>query len=205
MLTSWRHQTFSTLLFVCAGNSPVTGEFPSQRPVMRSFDVFFDLHLNKRLSKQSRRWWFGTPSRPLWRHCNDLWPWVLCQRNENKNDANDSNNNKSTVWWPHYISRPCVLMWYDTKSTECGVWGCCKTCFVPSRIFQTIGDKYREMSTFGWRTCRDTAREIPRGDLTHSTHQQGCAENYPRLCRLNRHWDALFSLFSMVLPMGLFV
>ena len=53
----WRHQmeTFSALLAFCAGNSPVTGEFPAQRPVTRSFDVFFDLHLNKRLSKQSRR------------------------------------------------------------------------------------------------------------------------------------------------------
>ena len=49
----WRHQmeTFSALLAICAGNSPVTGEFPAQRPVMQSFDVFFDLHLNKRLSK----------------------------------------------------------------------------------------------------------------------------------------------------------
>ena len=41
---------------------PVTGEFPSQRPVMWSFDVFFDLGLNKWLSKQSRRWWFETLS-----------------------------------------------------------------------------------------------------------------------------------------------
>ena len=40
----------------CAGNSLVTGEFPSQKPVTRSFDVFFDLRLNKRLSKQSRGW-----------------------------------------------------------------------------------------------------------------------------------------------------
>ena len=40
------------------GISPVTGEFPSQRPVTRSFDVLFDLRLNKRLSKQSRRRWF---------------------------------------------------------------------------------------------------------------------------------------------------
>ena len=46
------------------------GEFPAQRPVARSFDVFFDLCLNKRLSKQSWGWWFGTLSRPLWRHCN---------------------------------------------------------------------------------------------------------------------------------------
>ena len=43
---------------------------PAQRPVTRSFDVFFDLHPNKRLSKHSRGWWFETPSRPLWRHCN---------------------------------------------------------------------------------------------------------------------------------------
>ena len=65
--TWWCHQmgTFSALLALCEGNPPVTCGFPSQRPVTRSFDVFFDLHLNKRLSKQ-----FETPSRPLWRHCN---------------------------------------------------------------------------------------------------------------------------------------
>ena len=39
---------------------------------MRSFDVFFDLRLNKRLSKQSWGWWFETLSHPLWRHCNKL-------------------------------------------------------------------------------------------------------------------------------------
>ena len=68
----WRHQmeTFSALLAICAGNSPVTSEFPSQRPVMRSFDVFFDLRLNKRLSNKSRGWWSEKPSRSLWRHCN---------------------------------------------------------------------------------------------------------------------------------------
>ena len=61
--TWWRHQmeTFSALLALCVGNSPVTGEFLSQRPVTRSCDVFFDLRLNKRLRKQSRRWWFKTP------------------------------------------------------------------------------------------------------------------------------------------------
>ena len=42
-------ETFSALLALCAGNSPVTGEFPTQRPVTRSFDIFFDLHQNKRL------------------------------------------------------------------------------------------------------------------------------------------------------------
>ena len=59
-------ETFSALLALCEGNSPVTGEFPAQRPVTRSFDVFFDL----RLSEQSWGWWFETPSRSLWRHSN---------------------------------------------------------------------------------------------------------------------------------------
>ena len=68
----WRHQmeTFSALLAICAGNSPVLGEFPAQRPLTRSFDVFFYLRLNKQLSKQSWGWWFETPSRTLWRHRN---------------------------------------------------------------------------------------------------------------------------------------
>ena len=61
---------FSVPLGLCAGNSTVTGEFPSQRPVTRSFDMFFDLRLNKRLSKKSWGWWFETPWSSLWRHCN---------------------------------------------------------------------------------------------------------------------------------------
>ena len=71
-LSWWSHQmeAFSVLLALCAGNSPVTGEFPSQRPVTRHFDVFFDLRLNKRLSKQLRCRRFETPSCSLWRHCN---------------------------------------------------------------------------------------------------------------------------------------
>ena len=50
----WRHQmeTFSALLALCAGNSPFPGEFPAQRPVTWSFDLFFGLHPNKWLSKQ---------------------------------------------------------------------------------------------------------------------------------------------------------
>ena len=51
-------------------------EFPTQRPVARSFDVFFDLRLNKRLSKQPWGWWFETPSWSLWRQCNAL-PLIL--------------------------------------------------------------------------------------------------------------------------------
>ena len=73
-LSWWRHQMeiFSASLAICAGNSPVPGEFPAQRPVTRSFGVFFDLRPNKRLSKQQWGWWFETPMRSLWRHCNVL-------------------------------------------------------------------------------------------------------------------------------------
>ena len=70
----WRHQTgtLSVLLAFCEGNHRLsTGGFPSQRPVTRSFYVFFHLHLNKRLSKQARCRWFKTPSCSLWHHCNE--------------------------------------------------------------------------------------------------------------------------------------
>ena len=58
----WRFEMeiLPALLALCAGNSPVTSEFPSQRSVMQSFDVFFDLRLNKRFDKQSWGWWFET-------------------------------------------------------------------------------------------------------------------------------------------------
>ena len=57
-------------IHLTAGNSTATGEVPSQRPVTRSFDIFFDLRLNKWLSKQSQVCWFETQSCALSRHCN---------------------------------------------------------------------------------------------------------------------------------------
>ena len=63
-------EAYSALLAICAGNSPVPGKFPAQRSVTRSFDVFFDLHPNKRLSKQLWGWWIEVPSWSLWRHRN---------------------------------------------------------------------------------------------------------------------------------------
>ena len=92
-ITWWRHEmeTFSALLAICAGNSPVPGEFTAQRPVTRSFDVFFDLHPNKRLSKQSWDRWFETPQGSLWRQCNEMhakdphtvFPWNSVRYNHN--------------------------------------------------------------------------------------------------------------------------
>ena len=72
LVTWWRHQmeTLSALLAICAGNSPAPSEFPAQRPVTRGFDVFFDLHPNKRLRKQRWGWWFEMPPCPSRRHRN---------------------------------------------------------------------------------------------------------------------------------------
>ena len=70
---------FACYWVLCEGNPPATAGFLSQRPVTQSLDVFYNLRLNKRLSKQSRCWWFETSSRPLWRHCNSFF--ILFQKN----------------------------------------------------------------------------------------------------------------------------
>ena len=67
--------TFSAWLALCARNSPMTGEFPSQRPVTRSFDVFSDLRMNK--------WWVNNhEAGELRRHqahydVTVMWRWVF--------------------------------------------------------------------------------------------------------------------------------
>ena len=105
----WRHQmeTFSALLAICAGNSPVPGEFPTQRPVTRSFDVFFDLRLNKWLSKLWWGWWFETLSRPLWRHRNAT---QLHSLSPEKNEMPTSSSltgtvgrHNDTLWYHHWM------------------------------------------------------------------------------------------------------
>ena len=78
MMTSSNGNLFRVTGHLC-GEFTGPGEFPAQRPVTRSFDVFFDLDLNKRLSKQSWGWWFETPSWSLWRHCNGLIGLRQCQ------------------------------------------------------------------------------------------------------------------------------
>ena len=75
MMTSSNGNIFRVTGPLC-GEFIGPGEFPTQRPVTRSFDVFFDLRLNKRLSKQPWGWWFEKPSWSLWRQCNEI---VICQ------------------------------------------------------------------------------------------------------------------------------
>ena len=91
MMTSSNGNVFRVTGHLC-GNSPVTGEFPAQRPVTRSFDVFWDLRLNKRLSKQWCGWWFETPSLPLWRHCNGTGCCVMAT-------LCDTSDDNVSIWW----------------------------------------------------------------------------------------------------------
>ena len=71
----WRHEmgTFATLLALYGGNPPVTGGSYHKALWRGAFDVFFDLRLNKRLSKLSTPRWFEMPPRLFWRHCNAQW------------------------------------------------------------------------------------------------------------------------------------
>ena len=101
MMTSSK-EIFSALLAIYAGNSPVTGEFSAQRLVMRSFGVFFDLHLNKWLSKQSWGWCFETPSCSLWCHCNVFIQWGLGSL---LSTEMSSNYNHAFLW--DVITHPC--------------------------------------------------------------------------------------------------
>ena len=73
-------------IFRVTGITLVSGEFPAQRPVTRSFDVFFDLRLDERLSKNSWGWWLETPSRPLLRQSNGLCKYDI------------------VAWWRHMTS-----------------------------------------------------------------------------------------------------
>ena len=101
-------ETFSALLTISAGNSPVPGEFPTQRPVTRSFGVFFDLRLNKRLSKRSWGWWFETH-----RAHYDIF---VMNNNGTDNDTDDNNNTPNN-------NNNCVAtlieiqIWFDTDNT----------------------------------------------------------------------------------------
>ena len=87
MMTSSNGNIFRVTGPLC-GEFTGPGEFPTQRPVTQSFDVFFDLRLNRRLSKQPRGWWFETPQRrqaiiwtnagilligPLWTNFSEIW------------------------------------------------------------------------------------------------------------------------------------
>ena len=96
MMTSSNWNIFRVTGPLC-GEFTGPGEFPTQRPVTRSFDVFFDLRLNKRLSKHSWGWWFETLSWSLWRHHNDFHRRSYCMASPIFHVI--------SAWWCLYVSQ----------------------------------------------------------------------------------------------------
>ena len=115
----WCHQmeTFSESLALCGGNSPVTGEFPTQRPVTQSFDVFYDLRLNKWLSKQWWGWWFVTPSYSVESPSMVDPQWNIWYR--------------GSKWNLHTVCWSAVGCEWGTTSVYFGIT---YVCFIPSRL-----------------------------------------------------------------------
>ena len=122
MMTSSNGNIFRVTGPVC-GEFTGPGEFTTQRPVTRSFDVFFDLRLNKRLSKQPWGWWFETPSWSLWRQCN-------ANRACHPGGLTETNimmpfllvKSPQPIWgmgtyrWRNCASEICVIIWNDGLS-----------------------------------------------------------------------------------------
>ena len=114
MMTSSNGNIFRVTGPLC-GEFTGPGEFPAQRPVMRSFDVFFDLRLNKRLSKQPWGWWFETPAWSLWRHRNVQICWELCGK------LNHDNGTLTSLFMRNYRSRFRGQWQVITAHSICGV------------------------------------------------------------------------------------
>ena len=118
MMTSSNGNNFSL-------TGPLCGEFPGPRwiprtkTVTRSFDVFFDLRPNKRLSKQPWGWWFETPSWSLWRQCNNIMlPWI----NEPDSPYNwlmQETGQVTSMCWYLVPWRRCPSLLIKSRSSVC--------------------------------------------------------------------------------------
>ena len=141
---------------LCAENSPDTGEFSAQRPMTRSFDVFFELRLNSRLSKQSWGWWFEKPSRSLWRHCNAL-PVML--RIERFPTVAEGDSGQSPISFMLFLN-------------DLTLQGCSSDVAVENSDWQKISVFEDQHSRAGWGLSSDPQRQCPSDDVTPSWHNK---------------------------------
>ena len=165
----WRHQIepFSAFLAFGAGNSPVPGEFPSQRPMTWGFDVFFDLCPNKQLSKQSRRWWFETQSHPSWRTCN-------CNESRKLSLSDDETGISKDKW---ATMAPCVtrsLLAIVSAMSDDLVQVFHEECFWLPTPFQWCGGKWHKIKCAYMCECEsDSSNEFSLTEIKH-------VGNFPR-------------------------
>ena len=133
-----------------------TGEFPSQRPVTRGFDVYFDLWLSKRLSEQSRGWWFETPSRILKRHCN-----VHCSRGR---DLISPVNQHSLIIQINFIYclLNCLLELATTKTPQTHIPGSAPKSYEPEPGAEVLSIKILGINLmYQWNLHQDAPIFIP--------------------------------------------
>ena len=152
----WRHQmeTFPRYWpFECEGNPRVNGGFPSQRPVMQSFEIFFVVNLNICLSKQSRCWWFETPWRSLWRHCNTVLL-TLCVENlfplQRTSNAAIRFFSLSLAWTNRWIV-PCVIL-LNLSNSNCACYDV-ETLSFASGVLQAQDSPHNGSVTWSFGVC----------------------------------------------------
>ena len=187
MMTSSNGNIFRVTGPLC-GDSTVAGEFLARRPVARSFDVFVDLRLNKRLSKHPRRWWFVTPLLLLRRHCvmstnlleyTDPGPggWINIKIKMSSYQYRKSHCGDKTILRPSYLhngisytGKTTSLYWIEAQFTIYGWWvGVTNSPFVnfsASKIFDLAKVPRRLFESHLYLTGA-TAAELPRHLLTH--------------------------------------
>ena len=102
-----------------------TCEFPSQRPVARSFGVFFDLRLNNGWA--TRRRWFETPSHSLWRHYNEGWPYTY-------------------TWWRHDME----IFFFSFLALCEGIAAVAHDDVIKWNIFRVTGHLCGEFTGYRW-------------------------------------------------------
>ena len=174
MITSSNGNIFRVTC-ICAVISTVAGEFPSQRPVTRSYGVFFDLRLNKRLSKQTWGWWFETQSLPLWRHCNDLgWPrithaitttkFITYNRSPSPSSYRISHHMSSKVW--EEITYPVTNFNGGTGINQLKV--------ISSRKLLSMSSSSSvKQSSHAWNSLAKAAQNDPLRIIFSSFHKRG--------------------------------
>ena len=170
----WRHQmeTFSASLVLCAGNSPVTGEFPSQRPVTRSFDVFFDLRLNKQLSKHR-------DAGDLRQNCAHYDVTVMCERNFSCDFQTNLRDWRPSCSWPQMKA---ILNLTDDKPALVQVMAWCHQ--AASHYLSQCWpapDQCRHATSLGHSELK--TKVMPLKEIYDRQQAITCANVDPYLCR----------------------
>ena len=146
------------------------GEFPTQRPVTRSFDVFFDLRLNKRLSKQPWGWWFETQSWSLWRQCNVL----ESSRNVSETRTTGSHNACNTQhFYPEHISSwfSRYVLWKKPNYGETHSWNYLHSSSrIPRQNFRHGREKFDTATaikfiSYTWYSTKSVKANFLRGSV----------------------------------------